>query len=163
MSVPIGRVVVTADTLNKIVRPVFLKNQSVINRIDFSLESGIVGFSARGRYLVPFKAEGTVEIVRFNFGRKGHSLALAVDLVLYPKVLSLFARNPLEILFSGRPGTRVNGGTLELELKEIPWLAALGEYRVAGAELFSLLEITEAGKSGEGLWFDLSVAEQELL
>lgn len=161
MSVFLGQVVITAELLNKIVKPFILSRQPVVSSIDFLLEKGEIIFRARGRYLLQFRAAGTVNIVRFNFGPGGHILTLAVEVHLYPRYLTLLARNPLEKVFAEQPGLRFRGNLLEVDLKKIPLLAAIGKITLGGAELFSLLEITAAGRSEEGLLFDLSLADQE--
>lgn len=160
MSVFLGQIVVTAELLNKVVKPFILSRQSVLSSIDFLLEKGNITFKARGKYLLQFKASGSVDIVRFNFGTAGYNLTLAVDLKFYPRHLALLARNPLEKVFAEQPAIRFRGNLLEVELKRIPLLAAIGKIQLAGAELFSLLEVTAAGKSEEGLLFNLSLAEQ---
>ncbi len=162
MPVLIGQVVLTAELLNKIVKPFILSGQSILHRMDFRLEKGKVTFHARGKHLLQFRAAGSVDLIRFSFGPGGHNVTLAVHLKLYPRYLTLFARNPLEKVFVSQPGFHFRGNILEVELRKIPWLAAVNNIQIAGADLFSLLEITSAGNSDQGLLFDIALAEEEM-
>ncbi len=162
MSVFFGQVVVTAELLNKVVKPFILNRQSVLSDIEFAVNRGTITFSARGKHFVQFRAEGAVRIISFNFGPGGHNLTLAVETRLYPRVLDLFARNPLEMIFAGQPGMRIKGTIMQIELREIPWVASIGKLPVGGADIFSLLEVEFAGKSEAGLLFNLSLAEHAM-
>lgn len=162
MSILFGQVVVTAELLNKVVKPLILNCQPVLSDIEFKLNRGAITFRARGRYFVQFRAEGAARIITFNFGPGGHNLALAVEIKLYPRVLNLFAPNPLEMIFAGQPGMRIKGTIMQIELREIPWVASIGKLPVGGADIFSLLEVEFAGKSEAGLLFNLSLAEHAM-
>ncbi|HOL16466.1 MAG TPA: hypothetical protein PLZ49_09825 [Bacillota bacterium] len=162
MSVFIGQVVVSTELMNKVVKPLILNQQSVLSDIEFRVDRGAITFRARGKYFVQFRAEGAARIISFNFGPGGHNLTLAVEIKLYPRVLDLFARNPLEIIFAGQPGMRIKGTIMQIDLREVPWVASIGKTPVGGADIFSWLEVAFAGKSEAGLLFNFSLAEHAM-